>query len=109
MAGVRARAAGVGHLVRFEKKQLREARPPSDEPGTLVCNPPYGERIGEEKELRGLYRTLGEIFRQHCAGWTAYVFTGNTRLAGEIGLPPAEQVPLFNGKIPCRLLRFEMR
>jgi putative N6-adenine-specific DNA methylase len=103
-----ARAAGVGHLTIFERKELHNFRPPSGPPGTLLCNPPYGERLGEENELRGLYRELGEVFHQHCRGWTAFVFTGNAALAREIGLTPAEQVPLFNGKIPCRLLRFDL-
>jgi len=103
-----ARAAGVGHLIQFELKDVRDFRPPAGPPGTILCNPPYGERIGEEKELRGLYGTLGEVFRQHCAGWTAYVFTGNLGLAKHIGLPSVEQVPLFNGKIPCRLLKFTL-
>src|SRR5262249_809311 len=103
-----ARAAGVGHLVRFQVKDLPDFRPPPRAPGTLLCNPPYGGRIGEEKELRTLYRTLGEVFRQRCAGWTAYVFSGNERLARAIGLPPAREVPLFNGKIPCRLLQFDL-
>jgi putative N6-adenine-specific DNA methylase len=101
-----ARAAGVGHLVRFERKDVHDFRPPAGPPGVLVCNPPYGERIGEEKELRGLYRTLGGVLRERCAGWTAFVFTGNAALAREIGMEPAEQVPLFNGKIPCRLLKY---
>ena len=74
----------------------------------IACNPPYGERLGEEKELRGLYRTLGEVFRTRCSGWTAFVFTGNARLARQVGLEPAAQVPLFNGKIPCRLLRYDL-
>jgi putative N6-adenine-specific DNA methylase len=103
-----ARAAGIGHLLRFEKKDVRDFRPPAGPPGIIVCNPPYGERIGEERELRGLYRLLGDIFREHCSGWTAYVFTGNARLAAAIGLEPAEQTPLFNGKIPCRLLKFAL-
>jgi putative N6-adenine-specific DNA methylase len=103
-----ARAAGVGHLTHFEMKALRDFRPPAGPPGTILCNPPYGERLGEEKELRGLYRTLGEVLQQHCRGWTAFVFTGNAALAREIGLMPVEQVPLFNGKIPCRLLRFDL-
>jgi putative N6-adenine-specific DNA methylase len=103
-----ARAAGVGHLLRFEVKNVRDFRPPAGPPGVLVCNPPYGGRIGEEKELRGLYRTLGEVLQQRCQGWTAFVFTGNRELARQIGLEPAAQVPLYNGKIPCRLLRFEL-
>jgi putative N6-adenine-specific DNA methylase len=103
-----ARAAGVGHLVRFEKKHLCDARPPCTAPGTVVCNPPYGERIGEEKELRNLYRMLGEVLRMHWSGWSAFVFTGNQRLARCLDLAPAGEWPLFNGKIPCRLLRFHL-
>ncbi len=103
-----ARAAGIGHLPRFEVCDVRDFHPPDGPPGVILCNPPYGERIGEEKDLRGLYRTLGEVFRGRCPGWTAYVFTGNARLGREIGIEPARQVPLFNGKIPCRLLQFDL-
>jgi putative N6-adenine-specific DNA methylase len=101
-----ARAAGIGNLLHFEVKDVCDWRPPEDPPGTILCNPPYGERIGEEKELRKLYQTLGEVFRQHCAGWRVFVFTGNASLARRIDLPVVEEWPLFNGKIPCRLLRF---
>jgi putative N6-adenine-specific DNA methylase len=101
-----SRAAGIGHLLRFEKRDVRDFQPPKGPPGVLLCNPPYGERLGEEKSLRGLYQLLGEVFRERLAGWSAYVFTGNRRLAEAIGMKPAAQVPLFNGKIPCRLLQF---
>ncbi len=101
-----AKAAGIGHLLRFHKHDLRNFRPPA-ETGVIVCNPPYGERIGEERDLIGVYRLLGEVFSQRCSGWRMWVFTGNPRLAQAIGLTPAEEVPLFNGKIPCRLLRFD--
>ncbi len=74
----------------------------------MVCNPPYGERIGEEKELRTLYRTLGQVLRERCSGWSAFVLTGNASLARSIGMTPAAQIPLFNGKIRCRLLRFDL-
>jgi putative N6-adenine-specific DNA methylase len=103
-----ARTAGVGHVLQFEQRDVAKFRSPDGPPGLILCNPPYGERIGEERELQTLYRTLGEVFREHCAGWTAWVFTGNANLARHIGLPTAEAVPLFNGKIPCRLLKFEL-
>ena len=103
-----ARAAGIGHLLRFDKRDVRDFQPPAGPPGVILCNPPYGERIGEERELFGLYRLLGEVFAQRCQGWTAYVFTGNPRLADAIGLTPVAETPLYNGKIPCRLLKFEM-
>jgi putative N6-adenine-specific DNA methylase len=113
-----ARAAGIGHLLRFDKRDVRDFQPPpplspsilggDKGGGVLLCNPPYGERIGEEKNLFALYRLLGEVFAQRCAGWTAYVFTGNPRLAAAIGLTPVAEIPLYNGKIPCRLLKFEL-
>ena len=73
----------------------------------ILCNPPYGERLGEEKELRGLYKLLGDVLRERCKGWSAFVFTGNQRLAHEIKLAVTGHWALFNGKIPCRLLKFE--
>jgi putative N6-adenine-specific DNA methylase len=103
-----ARAAGIGRLAYFEHKDFCDFAPPSGPPGVLVCNPPYGERLGEEKELRSLYRTLGEVLQGRCAGWRAFVFSGNPTLAREIGMEPKEQVSLFNGKIPCRLLAFDL-
>jgi putative N6-adenine-specific DNA methylase len=103
-----ARAAGVGHLVHFEVKDLRDYRPPDGPPGVILCNPPYGERIGEEKELRSLYRTLGEVLRARCAGWKVFVFTGNARLAREIGIEAVRDVRLYNGRIPCQLLECRM-
>ena len=74
----------------------------------MACNPPYGERIGEEKELRTLYRTLGQVLRERCSGWSAFVLTGNASLARSIEMSPAASISLFNGKIPCRLLRFDL-
>jgi len=103
-----AKAAGVGNLVRFEKRHLRDFRPPRGTAGTVICNPPYGERIGEEKELRSLYQLLGEVLRERCQGWTAFVFTGNQRLARCMGMTAAERWPLFNGALPCQLLKFTL-
>jgi putative N6-adenine-specific DNA methylase len=102
-----ARAAGVGHVIQFGVRNVHDFEPPAGPPGVLVCNPPYGERIGEEKDLRALYRTLGEVFRR-LPGWAAWVFTGNPRLAAKIDLPRLEEVPLFNGRIPCRFIRFRV-
>jgi len=49
--------------------------------GVLICNPPYGERLGDTKELGALYKTLGDIFKQRFQGWTAFILTGNKELA----------------------------
>lgn len=79
------------------------------EKGMLVTNPPYGERLGEVEALRPLYRTLGELLRGQLADWPAAVFTANAMLAAELGLSSQKPIALFNGLIPCQLLRYRPR
>src|SRR5437762_2967897 len=82
IAKLNARNAGVGHLVQLERRDLAEARPPAGAPpGVVICNPPYGERIGEEKEWLPLYAKLGAVVGEHWRGWRLFVFTSNDRLA----------------------------
>jgi 23S rRNA (guanine2445-N2)-methyltransferase len=101
-----ARAAGIGHLLKFARQDIRDLYPPPGEVGTILCNPPYGERIGEEEELGPLYEAIGDVFAEKCRGWNCCVFTGNTKLGRMIKLRVREAVDLWNGKIPCRLLRY---
>ena len=100
-----ARAAGIGNLLDFRLQDVRDFEPPPGPPGIIVCNPPYGERLGEEKDLVPLYRELGALVGR-AAGWKVFVFTGNAFLARRIGLRPARAIELFNGKLRCRLLEF---
>ncbi len=102
-----ARAAGVGHLLKFEMLELKQARPPAGPPGLLICNPPYGERLGEEEELGPLYRSLGEAAAEHWPGWRLAVFTSNDRLAKKVKRPVRRSAPFFNGSLACKLWEFE--
>ena len=106
LAKQNARAAGIGHLLSFERQEVKDARPGSIAPGTLICNPPYGERLGDEQELVGLYRKIGDVLGEHWSDWRAFVFTGNDWLARKVGLKVKSNVPFFNGRIPCRLWEF---
>ena len=107
-ARTNARSAGVGNVLTFEKLEVRDARPPSEVPGTLICNPPYGERIGEEKELIGLYQRIGHVAAEHWRGWKLFVFTSNTMLAKKVGLKVVEKTPYFNGSLECFLWEFQV-
>lgn len=100
-----ARAAGIGNLAKFAQADLADFWPPQGPPGVLICNPPYGERLGETEDLRPLYRTLGEVFGR-CPGWRCFVFTGNSSLAKQIGMKPVRREHLFNGTIDCQFLEF---
>jgi putative N6-adenine-specific DNA methylase len=102
-----ARAAGVGNLLKFAQRELADFSPPEGPPGVLLCNPPYGERLGEEQSLRNLYQQLGKVVVERCPGWRLCVFTGNARLAKEIGLPIEKEIRLYNGRLPCQFLCYQ--
>lgn len=100
-----ARAAGIGNLLRFAVRDVKDFQPPEGPPGVILCNPPYGERLGEEKELIPLYHALGELI-DRCPGWKVFVFIGNAFLARQIRHKPVQTMELFNGKLRCRLAEF---
>jgi putative N6-adenine-specific DNA methylase len=101
-----AKAAGVGNQISFTVADVAAARPPSATIGLAIINPPYGERIGEEKDLVALYRTFGMTIRDHWPGWRACLFTSNDWLASQVPLKVKRKTPFFNGALPCKLWEF---
>lgn len=106
-ARVHAQNCGVSDFVKLTRMELSQIEAPGDR-GTLICNPPYGERLGNSEELGALYKQLGDIFKQRFKGWTAFVLTGNKELAKRVGLRAARRIPVENGAIACTLLKYEM-
>jgi len=102
-----AESSGISTKIRWFYSDFAKLAPPANQ-GTLICNPPYGERLGAEQELEAFYRKIGDTFKQRWKGWTAWVFTGNLALAKRIGLKPSRRLVLFNGPIECRLLKFDL-
>jgi 23S rRNA (guanine2445-N2)-methyltransferase / 23S rRNA (guanine2069-N7)-methyltransferase len=98
--------AGVAEHVRVDREDVRRARPHDDAAGGLVlCNPPYGERMGKPLQIQGLYRGMGEAMN----GWDGQriaVFTGMPTFARHFGHVPRRTWPLFNGPLPCVLHDF---
>jgi 23S rRNA G2445 N2-methylase RlmL len=72
----------------------------------IVTNPPYGERVGQERELQPLYRRFGAVLRERCAGYHIAILSGNAALARALGLDPDRRTPLKNGALDCELLEF---
>jgi len=108
-ASANVEAAGLDECIRLSVRDMREATPPKNQPpGLLITNPPYGERIGEEAQMAALYQTLGDTLKTNFEGYEAFVFTGNLDAAKHIGLKAARRIPLFNGPIDCRLLKYEL-
>lgn len=98
------RGLGLDDTVRFAQAPLAVAEPPTEQPGLVVTNPPYGERLLSRAEAENLMGTLGDVLRRRFLGWTAWVLAGSPRLAKRIGLKPSQKIPMWNGRIECRLL-----
>jgi len=101
-------AAGLYRYSRLTRCDLMDAEPPTNQPGIVLCNPPYGERMGDERELIELYRALGDTLKRRFVGYRAYVYTANLQLARQIGLRPSARHVLWNGMLEGRLLRFDL-
>jgi 23S rRNA (guanine2445-N2)-methyltransferase / 23S rRNA (guanine2069-N7)-methyltransferase len=101
-------SAGVAGWLHVEKRTLGDLARPKGEPGLIVTNPPYGERIGADSELAGLYAELGSTLRERFQGWQAAILTGNPPLARNLKIYARRTHRFFNGSIECRLLRFDL-
>jgi len=102
-----ATTAGVDQLIEFGVCEYAET-PVPDGGGVVVINPEYGKRLGEAEALGETYRGIGDYFKQTCKGYKGYIFTGNPDLAKKVGLKTKRRIPLFNSKIECRLLEYEL-
>ncbi|MBI4633593.1 MAG: methyltransferase [Deltaproteobacteria bacterium] len=102
-----ARTAGVENLIEFAVCPFAETPVPK-RGGVVVLNPPYGERTGEVSILIGLYREIGDFFKQKCGGYRGYIFTGNMALGKQVGLRTKRRIIFYNSGIECRLLKYDI-
>jgi 23S rRNA (guanine2445-N2)-methyltransferase / 23S rRNA (guanine2069-N7)-methyltransferase len=101
--------AGYADVIKVEILPVNQAKPMDDlQPGLVVTNPPYGERLGEEDEVKALYVQIGETLKRHFVGWQAAVLTCNKELGLYLGLKAKRDHAFFNGAMECKLFRFEV-
>lgn len=109
-ARVNADRAGLTESIKFYCRDVHDLKAPEETvPGLVIANPPYGERMGQKKNLEPLYQSLGERLRSEFSGWHAGVFTANPDLAKHMGIRAKKYYKFFNGALPCRLLNFEIQ
>jgi putative N6-adenine-specific DNA methylase len=102
-----ANNCGVSDHVWFHTLELADIEPPMDS-GVLFCNPPYGERLGQEMDLGVFYKQLGDILKLRFKGWVAFVLSGNKELSQAIGLKSCQRFSVYNGTLPCQLMKYEL-
>ncbi len=80
-----------------------------DQRGLMICNPPYGQRLGEKEDLKEDYRVLAAVSKGQCPGWRLAVFTANEELAQEMRLRSEKKYQMFNGALAGQLLIYELK
>ncbi len=87
MSGENAARAGVDKLTEFKQQTISDITPPTNTPGLVIINPPYGKRISDAQKLRPLYQTLGKILLEKFSGWRVGIITTDKGLAQATNLP----------------------
>jgi putative N6-adenine-specific DNA methylase len=118
-----AERAGVADAVQFRGGDALQRMPPCEQPGIMLVNPPYGERIetagvagrtqggrerAETDDGSDFFTQLAAHWKKNYPGWTAFVLTPDLKLPSRMRLKESRRVPMWNGPIECRMFRFDM-
>lgn len=102
-----AERAGVDHLIETVSGDYSELEIP-EQPGWVLLNPEYGERLGEVEALAITYGEIGSWMKKQLPGWKVGIISGNQELLSKVGLKPDRRIPLFNGRLDSRLCLYSM-
>lgn len=79
--------------------------PKPAEKGTIIFNPPYGERLPHAEDF---YSKIGDRLKKEYQGYEAWIISSDLEAVKSIGLRPSRRIKLFNGSLECKLLKYEM-
>jgi len=95
-----------GHRIRIEERDIFKLD--SLQGKTIICNPPYGIRMGKGTEMDAFYRNLGDFFKNRCTNSTAFVYFGERAYIKKVGLKTTWKKALANGGLDGRLVRYDL-
>jgi len=78
-------------------------------PGIIICNPPYGKKLGDENELIYLYDQMGMFLKNNFSGWEFWLLSGNPKLTKYLKMKSSLKIPVSNGGIDCRWIKYLIR
>ncbi|HHE3653995.1 TPA: bifunctional 23S rRNA (guanine(2069)-N(7))-methyltransferase RlmK/23S rRNA (guanine(2445)-N(2))-methyltransferase RlmL [Pasteurella multocida] len=97
-----AQNAGVAHLIQWQQGDVAALKNPFvEEKGTVICNPPYGERLGTTPALIALYSVFGQRLKQQFSDWNVSIFSGEPALLDCLRLRSHRQFKAKNGPLDC--------
>jgi putative N6-adenine-specific DNA methylase len=101
-----AKLLKLGNGFEIDRRNFLDVVPPGEQ-GTILTNPPYGERIGGDN-VGDFYTKIGDKLKQDFAGWDAWLISSNFGALRSLRLGPSEKHILFNGKLECQFCKYEM-
>ena len=104
LAKVNAERAGVGSKIQFKTADVASFKPETER-GTLICNPPYGERLLSLNECEEIYRSMGKAFEQK-KGWSYSIISPDEEFEKAFGRKADKRRKLYNGMIKCQLFMY---
>ena len=101
------KVAGLEEVAKVMQSDFIKLEPPRSE-GVLVTNPPYGQRLGEDEDLKEVYPVWAKHMKESFGGWDTYFLTADLEMPKDMRLKPSKKTPLFNGALECRLFEIKM-
>ena len=98
--------AGLKNVIRIHPKDFLHTKF-ENKTGLIVTNPPYDERL-KSVNISKLYKDMGDTLKKGYKNWSSYIFSGNLNAVKNIGLKNSQKYTLYNGKIECKLLKFDL-
>jgi len=99
-------SAGISKMVKTSLSAFEQYPFPA-KPGIIVTNPPYGERL-RPFDMVSQYKGIGDTLKQHCPGYQAWLIGSDMETMKFIGLKPDKKIPVFNGPLECRFMKFSI-
>ena len=107
-AKVNIKLAGLENYIELRNDDFKKIQFNSSE-GLVLCNPPYGKKLGDENELITLYEDIGEFLKRNFSGWEFWLLSGNPKLTRYLKMKSSLKIPVSNGGIDCRWIKYLIR
>lgn len=103
------KAAGQQRFIDVRQIRIQELKQERPTDGALVIiNPPYGERLQQNRDMQALYREMGSALKHHFTGATAWILSANEEALRAVGLKPAKRIHVLNGELECYFNKYEL-
>lgn len=99
------RTLPFARIISLQVQDFKDVKKP-DASGMVICNPPYGERIGENVDA--MYKEFGDWMKQNMSGFSCWIISSNQDAIKSIGLKANRTIKMFNGSLPCDFKRYDI-